>query len=788
VDLNVNFRSDKPILDFVNKVFSRIMTASFAGVDYDESAYLKPAPENIDSATTAPAVELHILEKLQAGSEKQEQDDDQASQLYNNRQLQAALIARRIKQMVGAESGTQAFQILDRQTGQPRPVEYRDIVILMRSLSAKFDFIEALRLSDIPVTCEGVAGYFEATEITDMLSLLKVLDNPRRDIELAAVLRSPFFNFTDTDLAKVRLCGKKIDPDSGFYDCVVSLCKSADAPELADKLNKTLATLDEWRTAARRGRPFGLANGGLAELIWHIYRTTGYLSFVCALPDGPARRANLLKLHDRAIQFENFASNSGVPSLTRFVDFVEKLIASGSDWSSRQPEPASGDSVRVFSVHKSKGLEFPVVFLADLNAQFSKKGSKRDCLADEQSTLGLRIIDAESNSRLDSIGWQLIEQRARQKALAEEMRILYVAMTRAINRLVLVGCKDKKSCQHILTAASLFGEQAIPDWFLETRQSHLDWILSALSNQPLLHQTFQTDLKSPPADDNLFTVQFYDQPQLYKLSALIQNSKLKTKNSKLSTPTNTQDLIHLKQSLSWCYPFADAPLLPAKRTVTQWTHRNDEFVKIDYSRAFERKPKAVLSAGQISDIDGRTIGSATHLVLSQIDLALPITIEATKSLIVQLVANGAITESVAPLVDAESIVKFFKTELGQMTLDKNNLVLREWPFTFAIPASQWVGLEQETQNFTRLKCGGLKLKTQDSIIVQGIIDLLIKTPEGLLVIDFKTDDISTDQLPQRAELYRRQLDLYAQAAKAILGQQILAKFLYFLKSGCEFRL
>jgi ATP-dependent helicase/nuclease subunit A len=823
VDLNVNFRSDKPILDFVNKVFGRIMTASFAGVDYDESAYLKPAPENINSATTAPAVELHILEKMQTGAEEQVQDDDQASQLYNSRQLQAALIARRIKQMVGArlgeeqsrsraESGTQALQILDRQTGQPRPLEYRDIVILMRKLSGKNDFVEALRLSGIPVTCEGVAGYFEATEITDMLSLLKVLDNPRRDIELAAVLRSPFFNFTDTELAKIRLhacpaCprkslsgeqsrgSKKNNPEPGFYDCVLSLCKSDDFPDLADKLNKTLATLDEWRTAARRGRPFGLANGGLAELIWHIYRRTGYLSFVCALPDGPARRANLLKLHDRAIQFENFASSAGVPSLTRFVDFVEKLIASGSDWSSRQPEPAAGNSVRVLSVHKSKGLEFPVVFLADLSSPFGKNDSNRDCLVDEQSTLGLRLIDAGSNSRLDSIGYQLIEEHARHKSLAEEMRILYVAMTRAINRLVLVGCKDKKTCQSILTAASLFDEQSIPDWFLETRQSHLDWILSALSNQPLLHQTFQTDLKSPPADDNLFTVQFYDQSMLTKLSALIRNSKLKTKHSKPTlsvvlsetdiSSVESKDTPFLKQSLNWHYPFADAPLLPAKRTVTQWTHRNDEFAKIDCSRAFERKPKAILSAGQISDIDGRVIGSAVHLILSQIDLAKPVTIEATKSLIVQLVANSAITESVAPLVDAESIVKFFKTELGQMTLDKNNLVLREWPFTFAIPASQWVGLEQETQNFTRLKCGGLKLKTQDSIIVQGIIDLLIKTPDGLVVIDFKTDDVPHDQLPHRAELYRRQLDLYAQAATAILGQKVLAKYLYFLHPGRE---
>ena len=163
-----------------------------------------------------------------------------------------------------------------------------------------------------------------------MLCLLKVLDNPRRDIEFAAALRSPFFRFSDTELTKIRLHGKKDNHNFGFYDCAMSFCKSTSEP--ADKLAKAFATLDEWRTIARRGR--------LAELIWHIFRQTGYLSFVCALPDGPARRANLLKLHDRAIQFEGFAGNSGVPSLTRFIDFLEKLIAAGEDWSKPAPKPA----------------------------------------------------------------------------------------------------------------------------------------------------------------------------------------------------------------------------------------------------------------------------------------------------------------------------------------------------------------------------------------------------------------------------------------------------------------
>jgi ATP-dependent helicase/nuclease subunit A len=178
-------------------------------------------------------------------------------------------------------------------------------------------------------------------------------------------------------------------------------------------------------------------------------------------------------------------------------------------------------------------------------------------------------------------------------------------------------------------------------------------------------------------------------------------------------------------------------------------------------------PKSILLTEQI---DGRTIGTATHLVISQLDLDKPITTDAINRLTTKLVADGAITQPAASQIHAESIIKFFKTELAQMALDKNNSVFREWPFTFAVPASQWS--EPETQDAIR--------NTQDYIIVQGIIDLLIKTPKGLLIVDFKTDDVSPDQVSHRAELYRSQLALYAQAASAITGQKILSKWLYFL--------
>jgi ATP-dependent helicase/nuclease subunit A len=768
VDLNVNFRSTKGILDFVNSVFSRIMTEAFTDIDYDEPAHLRSPSQDGNVPKTNPPVEMHILDEQPTGSE------------LGDEQLQAALIAQRIKQLTGQDGNCPPAQIPDKKTSGLRPIQYRDIVILMRKLAGKNDFLKILRSAGIPVSCEATVGYFEATEITDMLCLLKVLDNPRRDIEIAAVLRSPLFNFTDNDLAKIRLSSNVARASSpckhghdgratgaGFYDCVLKFSQSKDNPDLAGKIQNTLAVLDDWRTIARRGN--------LASLIWHIYRRTGFLSFVCALPDGPARRANLLKLHDRAIQFENFASGTGVPSLSRFIDFVVKLLSAGQDWAPAEPESAAGNAVRVLSVHKSKGLEFPVVFLADLDSPFNKKADRRDCLLDERLTVGLQVIDAQNNSRIDSLALQVIEQRNRQKSLAEEMRILSVAMTRAIDRLVLVGSKAPESCRRILSCASLFETQTFSHWYLASCKSHLDWILLGLSNLSSLHKAFQTDIQTA-SDDDLFDVHIYEQSKLAKLSSDILNSKLSTQNSKLKTQAGKLNLSQIKQSLDWRYSFGDAPQMPAKRSVTQFTHRNDEFTKLDCSLTLNRMPKAVLAA---ESIDGRSIGSATHLVLSMLELDKPITSETVKCLINKLVTDGVIAQSLSLLVDVDSITKFFKTDLGQMALDKNNTVFREWPFTFALSASQW------PETVTRDSSLVTRKSSDDYIIVQGIIDLLIETPDGLVIVDFKTDDVSTDKLAGRAELYRGQLVLYAQAGEAIMGKKVCGKWLYFLKPGIE---
>ncbi len=775
VDLNANFRSRPAILDFVNAVFGRIMTASLAGLDYDQAVRLAPAPRQgpqPGAGRAEPCVEMHILDEAagsrRRSSEEDESDVENTADLFSSRRREAALVAQRIKRMVGAETGRPEFKVFDKTADDYRDVRYADIVILMRSLANKTDFVEVLRLAQIPVSCQAIAGYFEATEIVDMLSLLKVLDNPQQDIALAAVLRSPMFNVTDTELAAICLhAGANHNKD--FYDCLCSYRDADPDNSLAGRLAEILAQIDGWRTFARRGN--------LADLIWAVYRQTGFLSFVSALPNGRARKANLLKLHERAIQFEGFASSAPVASLARFTMFVEKIVELGRDWSPAETPASAGNAVRVLSVHKSKGLEFPVVFIADLNSRFSTKGTRADVLFDERFGLGLRTIDEWANAKLDSLAYQVIAEETKMDSLAEEMRILYVAMTRAAQRLVLVGSESQNICRKLVTSTLPLCDEPIPDWMLRSAKSHLQWILYALADRRQLHKLFGSELEAQSKEDNLFDAKLYDQSELERLSAYIRalragKSKLVYKpERKTVSKQKSQLLQQVKNSLSWRYGFGDAPILPAKRSVTQWTHRNDEFTELDFSRALERRPAAVLSDELPSRPDARLIGIATHLVMSKLDLDVPVTQTAVEQVIADLVAADAITQNIASRINRNAIVSFFETDIGHTAVDKKNKTLCEWPFTFAVPASQWKLADEKLT---------VDVREDETIIIQGIIDMLIERPDGLIVVDFKTDMVGAEQIADRAKLYEQQLWLYAEAAAAILDRKILSNWLYFL--------
>jgi ATP-dependent helicase/nuclease subunit A len=314
-----------------------------------------------------------------------------------------------------------------------------------------------------------------------------------------------------------------------------------------------------------------------------------------------------------------------------------------------------------------------------------------------------------------------------------------------------------------------------------------------------LHNAFETGLAEKADDDDLFSLKLYSQTELKGLSRYIL--KLKANKSSRFAPTGHSAelsrsprklqpkrtepklLWQVKKSLAWRYHFGDAPLLPAKLSVTQLTHRGDEYAAFDYSGVLDRQPSAVLSAEPdlARAAEGRLIGTATHLVIAQLDLARPITKEAIEEIEEKLLADGAITKAVARHINAESIITFFESKLGRAALDANSIVWREWPFTFAVPAFL---VARAPSLVARVTGHESRVTDDEAVIVQGIIDMLVRTPQGLAVIDFKTDSVSAEQAKERAVVYREQLEHYGRAAGAILKSKILGQWLYFLTPGC----
>ena len=765
VDMAENFRSRPEVLEFVNALFGRMMTDGVAGMTYDHRAALKGQFEYAPfSATGGPAhpVELYLLDEDSdpEQDEPQTQEDgeqggDSKPELISAAQRQAAFIARRIRQMVGADGGKAEFQIYDRASDSYRDVRYGDIVILMRSLSQKANtYVEILRLAQIPVNSQSACGYFETTEITDCLSLLKVLDNPNGDIELAAVLRSPLFGCDDTALAQIRFFTAK----TTFYQAVVNYAKTGPDATLRAKLQEALAQLESWRTAAQRG--------SLATLLDSVFRQKGLLAFYAALPNGAVRRANLLKLHDRAIQFEQFRTSRPGMGLARFVEFLEKLRQEEQDWAPGQPDSLE-DAVRILSVHKSKGLEFPVVFAAELNTQFNLSDQRGECLIDED-TIGLQAAVEGGRFRISSPAHQVLAHRKRQQTIAEEMRILYVMLTRAREKLILTASKKEKYCRQRLAEAALM-PNTVADWKLAEAQCHLDWTLAALANEATLHRLYDTEFAKTLPQRKLLIAERIRAEQLNALTASLLQSKRSLK-SITAPPTLTarQATIYatafakLHDTLTYSYPFEESCRLCAKFSVSALTHRDDEFSPTDLSGAFDAVP-AALQTEKYERQDRLLAGSATHRVFELLPLNAPVTPDIVAQTLSILVNDKLIAPAVAEQIDIAGIAAFFGTEPGQAAMAAGKAVLREWPFTLGVDG---VELNPAAKG--------------ETLIVQGIVDLIIPTATGLIVADFKTDRIQNDAaLQQRAEHYRQPLGWYAKAASAILKKPILSTWLYF---------
>lgn len=786
IDLARNFRSREGLVNAVNFIFRQIMTEAVGEIPYNASAELICGAEYPQAAAGAGepdnAVEVYLVERdvLQQGpgldetagdiepeDGVQEEDSEEIEEELDAMQKEARLIARRIGELVkGAGDGKPGFTVYDRDLGAYRPLTYRDVVVLLRATAGYANtFMEEFRQVDIPAYAELATGYFEATEVETVLSLLKVIDNPRQDIPLAAVLRSPLVGLKAQDLARIRLASRRGD----FFDAVVAASLSEQG-ELSDRLLNLLKKLENWRTAARQGP--------LADLIWRIYRETGYYDFVGGLPGGGQRQANLRALHHRARQYEA----SAFRGLFLFLRFIERIREGGRDLGAARALSEKENVVRIMSVHKSKGLEFPVVFVAGLGNKFNFRDLNRDVLFHKDLGLGPQLVDTGARVTFPTIAKLALKQKLKMETLAEEMRILYVALTRAREKLILVGsARNLKNCARRWCGPVSTEGWNLPEGFLAGAATALDWLAPALARHRDGNEirTLGASEDSPPvevaADSSRWRI-FVETGLARTGTALDSRPESLSRVSRMEPLEEEGPLAGvIKDRLDWSYPYTGVVGRASKASVTELKRRFDPLTAEEDESLRDIRPAVGGRPLFLQEVHGLTaaeVGSALHLVMQSLDLKSSLDPGDIKRQIEGMVERELLTIEQADSVPVERIASFFAGPLGRRVLAGRG-VMRELPFTLAVPAEEV---------YPELLNG-----SGETVLVQGVVDCLVDEGDGYLLLDYKTDRLARDQLEKALARYRGQMNLYARAVEKIMGRKVKEKYLYLFHLGTEIR-
>lgn len=754
IDLTKNFRCRREIVEGVNFIFKQIMGVDLGEIPYNEQAQLvygAQYPECQEGVSIKGPVEFHLLEK---------NITEELEEEWTPLEREALIIGRRIKEFI-----TNNYLVYDKKLNNYRPVTYADIVILLRSPKGTAEtFLEQFRLMGIPVYAELGSGYFKATEIQVILSLLKVIDNPRQDIPLAGVLRSPIMGLSAEDLISIRLnC-----PQGDFYEAVVKTSQ-LEKDQLALKLKGFLQQLEKWRTLARQD--------DLANLIWTLYRETGYFDYVGAMPGGSQRQANLRALHDRARQYET----TSFRGLFMFLRFLERMQENQSDLEAAKALSENENVVRIMSIHKSKGLEFPVVFVAGLGKEFNMLDTRQDVTLHKELGLGPVFIDAEKRIKYPTIAKLAIDNKIKFETLAEEMRILYVALTRAREKLILVGSiRDLKKkvedwCQFIN-----YPEIKIPDSQLVQARTYLDWIGPSLvrhsDNRRLCLITGMDHGEPNLKDNSTWYIEIYQEGIFLEHDTEVAVTREILEYIKEFRPVQVNPYLYdkISQRLDWHYPFEKLINKRAKVTVTEIKHKFQELVLkeegIKHYRGFSKRPVFLQKNKGLS---AQEKGSALHLVMQHIDLSREIIDEEyLESLLVNLENREILTKEQRQVINKYVIVDFFRSSIGKRLL-KAQRVKREVPFSLALPAYEvYDDLEE----------------TEEKVLLQGVIDCLWFEDGGWILLDYKSDNVQPEGVDQFVRLYTGQINLYTRAVETIWKQPVLEKYLYLFSLGKELKI
>ena len=744
IDLSKNFRSRKEVIDCVNNTFRHAMSREVGGIVYDDDAalYLGATYPDCTEATqrmpdAEPTVDIAGKAENLMQSELLLVEKPGKELGFQARQAEALAIAERIRDLLA--NG----KVTDAKTKELRPVHYRDVVILLRTLSGWGDAFKAvLEERGIPAYVTSKSGYFTATEVQTVLNYLRVIDNPLQDVPLFGVLRSEFGGFSEEEIAKLR-GGEK---ERSLYEC---LCESGEA--------KTTVFLEKLQSF--RDRSSYLTIRTLLEALFEEY---DYLNYVTALPGGSKRRANLEMLLVKASDFER-TSYFGLFHFLRYIEMLEKYE---EDYGEAETLDENADVVRIMSIHKSKGLEFPVTIVAGLAKKFNLQDSSKAVILDADLGLGMDYVDPVRRFRSKTLRKSIVAKKLREDTLSEELRLLYVAMTRAKEKLILTAEVEEPG--KVLQASAWLSGKGVRLSYLEflKANSYLDFL------EPILSQTGIT-VREIPAQE-LMTLGDAEQLSM----ELSRESLLRA--AEMADP---QALAALRERFAFQYPHAALSGLYVKTTVSELKiaamSEKDEAAFHEFEEREEESYVPEFRRGE-EEITGTVRGNAYHRVMELLDFA-GITQgevsdyetyvsalreeELRKSIddfLKEQTKQLRLSEEYRGAVRTEKICKFLRSRLGYRMLraQADGRLYREQPFVLSIPA-------------TKLK---ETFPVDETVLIQGIIDAYFIEEDGIVLLDYKTDSIaSLDALWQR---YETQMDHYQEALERLTGKRVKERILY----------
>lgn len=811
ITLYKNFRSREQVIDAVNYIFKQIMCKNIGELDYTDEEALNlganfQVKEPGEQGTVGGAVELHLIEKEiqdvteenKDSSEEAEnpeeleeyQSKDQEDESPTNIQLEARIVAKRIKELMSRDS-KDAFKVYDKNIKAYRFVDYKDIVILLRATSNWAPtFLEELKLEGIPVYADTGTGYFATIEIQIIMSLLQIIDNPRQDIPMLSVLRSPIGGFTAEELVDIRIGQREIS----FYEAMVNIStiEVAEATEvkieieekvevrekeqnqkIVKKLSKFLGKLNHWRELCK--------HMPIDEFIWHLYTDTGYYGYIGAMPAGTQRQANLRVLFQRARQY----AETSYKGLFNFINFINKLKVSSGDMGSAKTLGENENVVRIMSIHKSKGLEFPVVFLSGAGKNFNLMDINKSILFHHELGYGPDYVDPVRRISYPTILKEALKKKIKIESLSEEMRVLYVAFTRAKEKLIITGAM--KNIERNLNRMSSSLEEAnekLGEYEILKAKSYLDWIVPTIirhsDGKPLRElieiEDNNVNILNHPAN---FEVRFWNRDHIVKATNVKEEEEIAASTGEKLKELKENEAVHelaeeIEKRLGFKYKYEKSTKMPTVLTVTELKRKfNTELEEGTSSNMY--MPKLISKPKFLEEAKGLTPaekGTAMHSVVQGLDLTKVATVSEINAQIDILIEKRLISSEEGKSVRREKLIKLFKTPLGQRMVKafEGNLLKREVPFHMEISSTDIdKSLEEDIYG-------------EEKIMLQGIIDCYFEENGEIILVDYKTDSVKDGEVNSITQKYKSQLDYYARALKATLGKQVKESYLYLFSS------